>query len=107
MAKMHIKSGDEVIVISGKDKGKKGKVLSVFPKKGKAIVEGVAIATKHQKARTAGETGGIIKQEAAIDASNLMNICSKCNKPARIGRKVLANGEKVRYCKKCNEVIGD
>ncbi len=107
MAKMHIKSGDEVIVISGKDKGKKGKVLSVFPDKGKAIVEGVAIVTKHQKARSAAETGGIVKQEAAVDASNLMNICSKCNKPARIGRKVLANGEKVRYCKKCNEVIGD
>ncbi|MBE7048783.1 MAG: 50S ribosomal protein L24 [Ruminococcaceae bacterium] len=105
MAKMHIKSGDEVIVISGKDKGKKGKVLSVFPEKGRAIVEGVAVATKHQKPRRAGDPGGIIKQEAAIDASNLMNICSKCNKPTRVGRKVLENGEKVRYCKKCNEVF--
>ncbi len=107
MAKMHVKSGDEVIVISGKDKGKKGKVLSVFPDKGKAIVEGVAIATKHQKPRRAGEPGGIIKQEAPVDASNLMNICSKCGKPARIGRKVLENGDKVRYCKKCNEVFND
>ncbi len=107
MAKMHIKSGDKVIVISGKDKGKEGKVLSVFPETGKAIVEGVAIATKHQKPRRAGEPGGIIKQESAIDASNLMNICSKCGKPARIGRKVLENGDKIRYCKKCNEVFND
>lgn len=107
MAKMHIKSGDEVIVISGKDKGKKGKVLSVFPEKGKAIVEGVAIATRHTKPRRAGEPGGIIKQEAAVDASNLMNICSKCGKPARVGRKVLENGDKIRYCKKCNEVFSD
>jgi len=107
MAKMHIKSGDEVIVISGKDKGKKGKVLSVFPEKGKAIVEGVAVATKHQKPRRAGEPGGIIKQESPVDASNLMNICSKCGKPARIGRKVLENGDKIRYCKKCNEVFND
>ena len=107
MAKMHIKSGDEVIVISGKDKGKKGKVLSVFPEKGRAIVEGVAIATKHQKPRRAGDPGGIVKQEASVDASNLMNICAKCNKPARIGRKILENGQKVRYCKKCNEVFSD
>lgn len=107
MAKMHIKSGDEVIVISGKDKGKKGKVLSVFPESGKAIVEGVAIATRHQKPRRAGETGGIVKQEAAVDASNLMNVCSKCGKPTRIGRKALENGDKVKYCKKCNEVFSD
>ncbi len=107
MAKMHIKSGDEVIVISGKDKGKQGKVLSVFPEKGKAIVEGVAVVTRHQKPRRAGETGGIIKQESAVDASNLMNVCPKCGKPARVGRKFLENGDKVRYCKKCNEVFSD
>ena len=107
MAKMHIKSGDEVIVISGKDKGKKGKVLAVDPAKGKAIVEGVAFATKHQKPRAAGQPGGIIKQEVPVDASNLMNICSKCGKPARIGRKVLENGDKIRFCKKCNEVFND
>ena len=107
MAKMHIKSGDEVIVISGKDKGKKGKVLTVLPESGKAIVEGVAFATKHQKPRRQGEVGGIIKQEVPVDASNLMNICSKCRKPARVGRKVLENGDNIRYCKKCNEVFND
>lgn len=107
MAKMHIKSGDEVVVISGKDKGKKGKVIQVMPESGKAIVEGVAIATKHKKPRQQGQPGGIIKQEAAIDASNIMNICSKCGKATRIARKVLDNGEKVRYCKKCGEVYND
>ena len=107
MAKMHIKSGDNVLVIAGKDKGKKGKVLSVSPKQGKIIVEGVAIATKHQKPRQAGQPGGIIKQETAIDASNVMNICGKCNKATRIARKVLENGKTVRYCKKCNEVFND
>ena len=107
MAKMHLKSGDEVIVISGKDKGKKGKVLTVLPESGRAIVEGVAFATKHQKPRRQGEVGGIIKQEVPVDASNLMNVCAKCGKPARVGRKVLENGDKIRYCKKCNEVFND
>lgn len=107
MAKMHIKSGDNVLVIAGKDKGKKGKVLAVLPKQGKAIVEGVAMATKHKKPRAAGQPGGIMKQETAIDASNIMNICSKCNKPTRIARKVLEDGKTVRYCKKCNEVFND
>ena len=69
MNKMHIKKGDTVVVLSGKDKGKKGKVLSVFPKKGTAIVEGVAVATKHVKPRRQGEEGGILKQEIAINAS--------------------------------------
>lgn len=107
MAKMHIKSGDNVAIISGKDKGKKGKVLSVFPKQGKAIVEGIAFATKHKKPRAAGQPGGIIKQETAIDVSNIMNICSRCNQPARVGRKVLEDGSKIRYCKKCKEVFND
>ena len=107
MAKMNIKSGDEVVVISGKDKGKKGKVIEVLPKAGKAIVEGVAIATKHVKPKAQGQTGGIIKQEAAIDASNVMVVCSKCKKATRAGRKVLEDGSIVRYCKKCGETFND
>lgn len=103
MAKMHIKSGDQVVVISGKDKGKKGKVIDVFPSDNKAIVEGVAFVTKHQKPKNAQQPGGILKQEAAIDASNIMHICNKCNKATRIGRKVSDDGEKVRFCKKCGE----
>ncbi len=107
MNKMHIKKGDTVVVLSGKDKGKKGKVLSVFPKQNKAIVEGVALATKHTKPRRQGETGGIVNQEIAIHACKLMHVCTKCNQPTRIGRKVLDDGSIVRYCKKCNETFAD
>lgn len=107
MNKMHIKKGDTVVVLSGKDKGKKGKVLTVLPKQNKAIVEGVALATKHTKPRKQGETGGIVNQEIAIHACKLMHVCTKCNKPTRIGRKVLDDGSIVRYCKKCNETFAD
>ncbi|MBQ2896970.1 MAG: 50S ribosomal protein L24 [Clostridia bacterium] len=107
MSKMHIKKGDTVVVLSGKDKGKKGKVLAVFPKTSKAIVEGVNVASKHQKPRRQGEEGGIIKQEIAINACKLMHVCSKCNEATRIGRKVLDDGSIVRYCKKCNELFAD
>ena len=103
--KVHVKSNDEVIVISGKDKGVKGKVLSVSPKSGRVTVEGVAMVTKHQKSRAQGQPGGIIRKEAAIDASNVMLVCQKCGKPSRAGHKVLENGSKVRVCKKCGEQI--
>jgi large subunit ribosomal protein L24 len=103
--KLHVKSKDQVIVISGKDKGKKGKILTAYPKTGRVVVEGVAIATKHQKPRKEGEPGGIIHKEAAIDASNVMLVCQKCGRPARAGAKVLDDGTKVRICKKCNEKI--
>ena len=96
---MHIRSNDTVMVITGKDKGTKGKVLSASPKTGKVVVEGVAIATKHQKPRQQGMPGGIIKKEAAIDASNVMVICPKCGKPTRVGHKILEDGTKVRVCK--------
>lgn len=107
MRKMHIKKDDNVVVISGVDKNKKGKVLKVLPKTGKVIVEGVAFVTKHKKPRKQGETGGIVRQEAAIDASKVMHICDKCNKPTRIARKILENGESVRVCKKCNETFNN
>ena len=103
----HIKKNDQVIVISGNDKGKKGKVLSVDHEAGRVIVEGVNIATKHRKPRRQGETGGIIKQEAALNMSNVMHICKKCGKPTRIGYTVLKDGSKVRVCKKCNENFDD
>ena len=89
---MHIRSNDTVMVITGKDKGTKGKVLSVSPKTGKVVVEGVAIATKHQKPRQQGMPGGIIKKEAAIDASNVMVVCPKCGVPSRVGYKTLEDG---------------
>ena len=107
MKKMHVKRGDLVQVISGKDKGKEGKVITAIPEKGKVVVEGVAMVTKHQKPRQQGQEGGIIHVEAAIDASNVLRVCSKCGKPARTGVKVLEDGSKVRYCKKCQEVFND
>ncbi len=107
MKKMHVKRGDVVQVIAGKDKGKEGKIITAIPEKGKVVVEGVAVMKKHQKARRQGEESGIIHVEAAIDASNVMRVCSKCGKPARTGVKILEDGSKVRYCKKCDEVFND
>ena len=105
MNKVHVKKGDNVSVLSGKDKGKKGEVLTVIPSEGKVIVKGVNVVTKHQKARSAAEQGGIIHQEAAVNASKVMLVCPKCGKAARTGMKILEDGQKVRYCKKCGEVI--
>ncbi len=103
--KMHVRTGDQVIVRSGKDKGKKGKVLSVNPDRRTVIVEGVSIATKHKKPRRMGDTGGIIKQETPIYACKVMHVCDKCGAPTRIGRKILEDGTHVRYCKKCGETF--
>ena len=105
--KIHIKKGDNVVVISGKEKGKKGKVLSVGVNKSTVIVEGVNMVTKHTKARKAGETGGIIHQEAPIYACKVMHICDKCGKPTRIGYKIMGDGTKSRMCKNCMEVLDD
>lgn len=105
--RVHIKKGDNVVVISGKDKGKKGNVLSVGVNKRTVIVEGINMVTKHSKPRRAGETGGIIQQEAPIYASKVMHICNKCGKPTRIGYKILNDGKKSRYCKNCLEVFDD
>lgn len=100
-AKLHVRSNDQVVVVSGTEKGKKGKVLTAMPKAGKVIVEGVAIVTRHQKARGAGMPGGIIHKEAAIPASKVMLVCGKCNKATRNAHKILEDGTKVRVCKKC------
>jgi len=107
MKKMHVKRGDMVQVLSGKDKGKQGRVLTAMPADGKVIVEGIAMAQKHQKARRQGQESGIINMETPIYASKVMRVCSSCNKPARTGVKVLENGAKVRYCKKCNAELND
>ena len=107
MKKMHVKRGDLVKVISGKDKGKEGKILTAIPEAGKVIVEGVALIKRHTKARAQGQESAIITREAAIDASNVLRVCSKCGKAARTGVKVLEDGSKVRYCKKCQEVFND
>ena len=82
---IHIKKNDVVMVVTGEDKGKKGKVLSVDTAKGRVVIEGVNMATKHKKPRRQGDIGGIIHQEAAINATNVMHVCDKCQKPTRIG----------------------
>ena len=97
---MNIRKDDTVIVLSGKDKGKQGKVLSASPKAEKVVVEGVNIATHHQKPRKQGEEGGIVKMETPIYASKVMVVCPKCGKPTRVGHTVV-DGKKTRACKKC------
>ena len=97
--KMNVRTGDNVVVLSGKDKGKKGKVLSVNPEKRTVIVEGVSMATKHKKPRRMGEQGGIVSAEAALYASKVQLVCPKCGKSTRIAHKILEDGTKVRVCK--------
>ena len=98
---MSIRKDDTVVVLSGKDKGKQGKVLSVDPKGGKVIVEGVNVVSRHTKPRRQGEEGGILKKEAPLYACKVMRVCPKCGKATRPAHKVLADGSKVRVCKKC------
>jgi large subunit ribosomal protein L24 len=102
---MNIKTGDTVIVLSGKDKGKKGKVLSADPKNGKAIVENVSVAKRHQKARKQGEESAIVKKETPIYASKLMRVCPECGKPTRLAHTFLSDGTKSRLCKNCGKAI--
>lgn len=102
---MHIKRDDKVVVISGKDKGKTGKVLLVEPKAGKLIVEKVNMVTKHEKPKGQGKPGGIVHSEAPMYASKVMLVCEKCGKATRLGFKVLEDGDKVRVCKKCGETF--
>ena len=102
---MKIRKDDTVIVLSGKERGKKGKVLATMPRTGKVIVEGVNMATRHTKPRRQGETGGIIQQEAPLYASKVMRVCPKCGKPTRAAYKFLADGSKARVCKKCGDTI--
>jgi large subunit ribosomal protein L24 len=97
---MNIKKNDKVVVISGKDKGKEGKVLRSDPSAGKLVVEGVNVASKHQKPKKQGEQGGIIKMETPIYACKVMVVCPKCGKPTRVAHKVDGD-KKVRVCKKC------
>ena len=98
-----IKKNDTVVVIAGGDKGKKGKVIEILPKKGKVMVQGVALVTKHFKARKQGDVPGIKKVESYIHDSKVMPMCSACNKAARVGTKVIEAGKRIRICKQCNE----
>ena len=102
---MNIKKDDKVVVLSGKDKGKQGRVVSADPKNGKVIVEGVNVAKRHLKPTKPGMEGGIIKKETPIYASKVMRVCHKCGKPTREAHKFLKDGTKERVCKKCGETI--
>ena len=101
----HIKKNDTVTVIAGKDKGKNGKVLRVIPKKDRVIVEKINMIKRHMKPSQQTRQGGILEKESPIHISNLMLICSKCTDPTRVGYKTLDDARKVRYCKKCQEVL--
>ncbi len=101
---MKIRKNDVVLVIAGKDKGKKGKVRFAYPKKERVIVESVNFVKRHMKPRGPARQAGIIEREASIHISNVMMLCSKCNRPARLGFRFL-EGKKVRVCRACQEVI--
>ena len=102
---MKIRKNDTVLVIAGKDKGKKGKVRFAYPKEQRVLVEGINFIKKHSRARGQVRQAGIIDLEAPIRVSNLMLLCQKCNHPTRIGFTFLEDGRKVRICRSCKEVI--
>ena len=104
MAKLNVRKDDTVIVLSGDDKGVKGKVIAVSPKEGKVIVEGANIIHKHVKPRKQGETGGIVDAEGAIYASKVAVFCSKCNQGVRVKHQIV-DGKKVRVCAKCGATL--
>lgn len=104
-AKLHVKKGDQVIVISGKDKGKKGAILAAYPSEGRVLVEGVNVVKRHSKPNAENPQGGIVEKEAPIQASNVAIVDPKTGTATRIGKKILSDGTKVRYAKKSGEVL--
>lgn len=104
MNNLHVKTGDTAVVLSGKEKGKRGKILSVNPKKGMVVIEGVNMIKCHTKPRRQGETGGIVKRETPIRACKVALFCDKCGKGVRVGYKV-EDGKKTRICRKCGAEI--
>lgn len=102
---MKIKKGDIVMVLAGKDAGRKGKVLRVMPREQRVVVEGINRVKRHQRPSRTIPQGGIFQIENPMNLSNVMLVCDKCNDPVRVGITVLESGEKVRFCRKCGEVI--
>ena len=103
--KIHVKKGDVVEIITGKDAGKRGKILSVDTGKGRVVVEGANMIKKHMKPTQTNPQGGILDKEGSIASSNVLLYCSKCRGPVRHGRQILGDGSKVRVCKKCGEAF--
>ena len=104
LVKLHVKKGDTVVVLSGKDKGKQGKIITAMPRAGKVVVEGVNKVKRHSKPSLKVPQGGIITKEMPLHACKVQLVCPACNKPTRIGHKDV-NGKNARVCKKCGEVI--
>ncbi len=102
---LHVKKDDMVMIIAGKEKGKSGKVMRIFPDKGRLKVEGLNVVKRHTRPSRTNQDGGIVEKEAPLDASNVQLLCGACSKPTRTGIRVLEDGSKVRYCKKCNEIV--
>ncbi len=100
-----IKKNDTVKILLGRDRGKTGKVLFVWPEKNRALIQGRNLVKKHQRKTKEDQQGGVIQKESPIDISNLMLVCQKCSKPTRVGFSALSDGTKVRLCKKCKELI--
>jgi large subunit ribosomal protein L24 len=103
--KLHVKKDDLVKVIAGKEKGKDGKVLRVLPERGQVVVESLNVVKRHTRPTRGGAQGGIVEKEAPFDVSNVQLLCKGCNKPVRTGIRVLEDGSKARFCKKCNEIL--
>lgn len=101
----HVKKGDTVIVITGKERGKRGKVLIVLPAKRRVIVEKVNMIKRHQRPTQRLRQGGIIEREGTLNLSNVMVVCGKCDRPTRTGIQMLAEGKKARVCRRCGEII--
>lgn len=103
--KLHVKKGDMVRVIAGKEKGKSGKIIAIFSDKGRVLVENLNMVKRHTRPSRTNTEGGIIEKEAALSASNVLLLCASCNQATRTGMRVLDDGSKVRFCKKCNEIV--
>jgi len=102
---LHIRKNDSVMVITGRERGKTGKVLRILPEKGRAIIERVNLVKRHTRPRGPQQPGGILEKEASIHISNLMLMCDKCNAPVRFGSKLVGDGEKVRVCRRCGDSL--
>ncbi len=105
VTKLHVKKDDTVSILSGKDKGKTGRVLRVLPEKGRVVVESINIVKRHTRPNQQNSEGGILEKEATLDISNVQLVCSSCDTAARTGMRTLDDGNKVRFCKKCNEIV--
>lgn len=105
VTKLHVKKDDTVAILAGKDKGKTGKILKVLTDKERVVVENINMVKRHTRPNQQNSEGGILEKEASVEISNVQLVCSSCNTAARTGMRTLDDGSKVRFCKKCNEIV--